>query len=95
MVALMLFYGVDKLGVSRFTAKIGFDNTPSINLFTKIGFRVISESQVFREVTVNLPVFLILRSRWLSMSRAVCKVLRSSGHHSPLVWWSTARSSTV
>jgi L-amino acid N-acyltransferase YncA len=30
--------GTEVLGVEKFLAKIGFDNEPSIHLFTKLGF---------------------------------------------------------
>ncbi|PIK51617.1 putative N-acetyltransferase 9-like protein-like, partial [Apostichopus japonicus] len=53
---LMMKYGVDKLGLKKFTAKIGMKNSKSLNLFSKLGFQEIARSQVFQEVTLELPV---------------------------------------
>lgn len=50
---LMLHYGVDKLNVDRFVAKIGADNSVSQNLFNKIGFRTTKFNKVFEEVTMK------------------------------------------
>jgi hypothetical protein len=49
---LMLRYGAERLGLRGFEAKIKVDNTPSIHLFTKIGFAEVSRSEVFEEVTL-------------------------------------------
>lgn len=57
--ALQLFmaYGVSALGVTRFRAKIGESNTASLTLFTsKLGYKEVSRSAVFKEVTLELPV---------------------------------------
>jgi ribosomal protein S18 acetylase RimI-like enzyme len=50
---LMLRYGAERLGLGGFEAKIKVDNTPSIKLFTKIGFTEVSRSEVFEEVTLT------------------------------------------
>jgi len=50
---LMLKYGLEKLGIGRFIAKIGSDNTASIKLFQQLGFEEISHSQVFCETTFS------------------------------------------
>lgn len=50
---LMLHYGVDKLNVDRFVAKIGADNSVSQNLFNRIGFRTTKFNEVFEEVTMK------------------------------------------
>ncbi|EDO35470.1 predicted protein [Nematostella vectensis] len=50
---IMMSYGISKLHVNRFTAKIGHDNEPSLSLFNKLGFTKISESEVFKEVTLK------------------------------------------
>ena len=50
----MMFYGTQHLSVTTFTAKIGMDNTRSIALFRRLGFSHVSESAVFREVTLSL-----------------------------------------
>ncbi|XP_064618410.1 N-acetyltransferase 9-like protein [Liolophura sinensis] len=52
----MMRYGTDKLGIQRFTAKVGLANNTSLRLFEKIGFREISRSEIFQEVTLELPV---------------------------------------
>ncbi|XP_025095137.1 N-acetyltransferase 9-like protein isoform X2 [Pomacea canaliculata] len=52
----MLRYGVEVLGVTKFVAKIGEDNKPSISLFSQLGFTETSRSEVFVEVTMELQV---------------------------------------
>ncbi|ELT99980.1 hypothetical protein CAPTEDRAFT_212602 [Capitella teleta] len=52
----MLRYGIDELNLILITAKIGFDNEASLKLFTKLGFSEISRSEVFKEVTLSLPI---------------------------------------
>jgi L-amino acid N-acyltransferase YncA len=47
---MMMYYGVEHLGVRRFSVKIGMSNSASISLFTKLGFAKVSESAVFQEV---------------------------------------------
>ncbi|KAJ3343903.1 N-acetyltransferase 9 [Gonapodya sp. JEL0774] len=42
--------------VSLFRAKIKFDNTPSLKLFEKLGFKEVSRSAFFEEVTLELAV---------------------------------------
>jgi RimJ/RimL family protein N-acetyltransferase len=56
--ALQLFmaYGVSALGVTKFRAKIGEDNSSSLQLFEKLGYQEVSRSAVFREVTLELAV---------------------------------------
>ncbi|XP_038064266.1 N-acetyltransferase 9-like protein isoform X1 [Patiria miniata] len=53
---LMMQYGVTKLQVSRFVAKIGLQNQPSLSLFKKLGFEEESVSEVFNEVTLQFQV---------------------------------------
>lgn len=52
---LMLKYGTT-LGIDRFIAKIGFDNSKSQRLFEKFGFNESSRSNVFREITLDCAV---------------------------------------
>lgn len=40
------------MGVKQFQAKIGLDNIASIQMFHKFGFREMSRSEVFNEVTL-------------------------------------------
>ncbi len=40
-------------GVTRFCAKIGFDNAASLGLFKKLGYTEASRSDIFREVTLQ------------------------------------------
>lgn len=43
-------------GVTKFRAKVGETNAPSIQLMTKLGFEEVSRSSIFKEVTLELPV---------------------------------------
>ncbi|OWF37494.1 N-acetyltransferase 9-like protein [Mizuhopecten yessoensis] len=52
----MMQYGVQTLKVQEFTAKIGFSNVASIQLFHKLGFKEVSRSEVFEEVTLKHSV---------------------------------------
>ena len=53
-VVTMMFYGFKVLNVEKYSVKIGFDNIASINLFTKLGFKEESRSDVFQEITYTL-----------------------------------------
>ncbi|KAM4525688.1 alpha/beta-tubulin-N-acetyltransferase 9 [Fundulus diaphanus] len=53
---MMMGYGVAKLGVGRFQAKIGLDNQVSISMFKKLRFQEVSVCNVFKEVTLELTV---------------------------------------
>ncbi|XP_012165214.1 N-acetyltransferase 9-like protein isoform X2 [Bombus terrestris] len=48
---LMLLYGISVLNVTKYIAKIKFDNERSIKMFEKLGFHKIERSQVFQEYT--------------------------------------------
>lgn len=43
-------------GITKFRAKISETNTPSIQLMSKLGFAHVSRSEIFKEVTLELPV---------------------------------------
>uniref|UniRef100_A0A1A7WYU8 Alpha/beta-tubulin-N-acetyltransferase 9 n=1 Tax=Iconisemion striatum TaxID=60296 RepID=A0A1A7WYU8_9TELE len=53
---MMMHYGISKLGVKRFEAKIGLDNQVSIAMFKKLHFQQVSVCNVFKEVTLELTV---------------------------------------
>nr|XP_040033342.1 N-acetyltransferase 9 isoform X1 [Gasterosteus aculeatus aculeatus] len=53
---MMMSYGVAKLGVQKFEAKIGLNNKVSIAMFKKLHFQEVSVCQVFREVTLRATV---------------------------------------
>lgn len=54
---LFMAYGVSVLGVTKFRAKIGEANTASLVLFgQKLGYKEVSRSPVFKEVTLELAV---------------------------------------
>uniref|UniRef100_A0A8C8YCL9 Alpha/beta-tubulin-N-acetyltransferase 9 n=1 Tax=Prolemur simus TaxID=1328070 RepID=A0A8C8YCL9_PROSS len=46
--------GVTKLGLTKFEAKIGQGNEPSIRMFRKLYFEQVAVSSVFQEVTLRL-----------------------------------------
>ncbi|CAN9508690.1 unnamed protein product [Ophioblennius macclurei] len=60
---MMMCYGVNKLRVKKFEAKIGLNNKVSIAMFKKMHFQEVSVCQVFREVTLVLTVDEAVRSR--------------------------------
>ncbi|XP_058417521.1 alpha/beta-tubulin-N-acetyltransferase 9 isoform X2 [Diceros bicornis minor] len=53
-VLMMLSYGVTRLGLTKFEAKIGQGNEPSIRMFQKLHFEQLAVSTVFQEVTFRL-----------------------------------------
>ncbi|XP_034050448.1 N-acetyltransferase 9 [Thalassophryne amazonica] len=53
---MMMCYGVTRLGIRRFQAKIGLDNHASIALFKKLNFQEVSVCKVFKEVTLEVTV---------------------------------------
>lgn len=55
-VLAMLSYGVTRLGLTKFEAKIGQENEPSIRMFQKLHFEQVAASSVFQEVTLRLTV---------------------------------------
>ncbi|KAG8509610.1 N-acetyltransferase 9, partial [Galemys pyrenaicus] len=55
-VLMMMSYGVTKLGLTKFEAKIGQDNEPSLRMFRKLHFEQVAVSSVFQEVTLRLTV---------------------------------------
>uniref|UniRef100_A0A5F9CXR6 Alpha/beta-tubulin-N-acetyltransferase 9 n=1 Tax=Oryctolagus cuniculus TaxID=9986 RepID=A0A5F9CXR6_RABIT len=63
-VLAMLSYGVTKLGLTKFEAKIGQGNEPSLKLFRKLHFEPVAVSSVFQEVTLRLTMSACER-QWL------------------------------
>ncbi|KAK1330855.1 hypothetical protein QTO34_008797 [Cnephaeus nilssonii] len=61
---MMMSYGVTKLGLTKFEAKIGQGNEPSIRMFQKLHFEQVAVSSVFQEVTLRLAMSEPER-RWL------------------------------
>ncbi|XP_004709214.1 N-acetyltransferase 9 isoform X3 [Echinops telfairi] len=55
-VLMMMAYGVSKLGLTRFEAKIGQGNEASLRLFQKLHFAQVAVSDIFQEVTLHLTV---------------------------------------
>ncbi|XP_022070443.1 N-acetyltransferase 9 [Acanthochromis polyacanthus] len=53
---MMMSYGMSKLGIGKFQAKIGLDNQVSIAMFKKLLFQEVSVCKVFKEVTLELMV---------------------------------------
>ncbi|XP_044193446.1 N-acetyltransferase 9 [Thunnus albacares] len=62
---MMMCYGVTKLGIKKFQAKIGLDNEVSIAMFKKLHFHEESVCQVFKEVTLEMTVDESVRTRLL------------------------------
>ncbi|XP_049625729.1 alpha/beta-tubulin-N-acetyltransferase 9 isoform X2 [Suncus etruscus] len=55
-VLMMLAYGMSKLGLTTFEAKIGQENEQSMGLFRKLHFEQVALSTVFQEVTLRLRI---------------------------------------
>ncbi|XP_035157592.2 alpha/beta-tubulin-N-acetyltransferase 9 isoform X4 [Callithrix jacchus] len=55
-VLMMLSYGVTRLDLTKFEAKIGQGNEPSIRMFQKLHFEQVAVSSVFQEVTLRLTI---------------------------------------
>ncbi|XP_076623489.1 N-acetyltransferase 9-like protein isoform X2 [Colletes latitarsis] len=53
---LMLLHGINKFNISRYTAKIKFDNEKSIKMFEKLKFCQVEKSQIFQEYTFEKVV---------------------------------------
>ncbi|KAM3591821.1 uncharacterized protein V6R79_007929 [Siganus canaliculatus] len=62
---MMMQYGVTKLGVKKFQAKIGLDNETSIAMFKKLHFQEASVCKVFKEVTLEATVDELIRVKLL------------------------------
>ncbi|XP_035002060.1 N-acetyltransferase 9 [Hippoglossus stenolepis] len=62
---MMMSYGVTKLGVKKFQAKIGLDNEVSVGMFKKLHFQEVSVCKVFKEVTLEMTVDEAVRTRLL------------------------------
>ncbi|KAI1284968.1 N-acetyltransferase 9-like protein [Halotydeus destructor] len=56
-ILLMMRFGVDVIGIKKFIAKIKYDNSQSIKLFEKLGFKEESRSDVFQETTFIYDIF--------------------------------------
>ncbi|MGH0118559.1 UNVERIFIED_CONTAM: hypothetical protein FKN15_015237 [Acipenser sinensis] len=53
---MIMCYGVTKLGISKFEAKIGLENKVSIAMFKKFHFQEVSLSEVFQQITLQLTI---------------------------------------
>ncbi|KFO78460.1 N-acetyltransferase 9, partial [Cuculus canorus] len=53
---MMMSYGVTKLGITKFEAKIGQENEASICMFKKLHFKEVAVNSIFQEVTLRLDV---------------------------------------
>ncbi|KAM9838123.1 alpha/beta-tubulin-N-acetyltransferase 9 isoform 2-T2 [Aulostomus maculatus] len=64
--SMMMCYGVTKLGIKKFQVKIGLDNEVSIAMFKKLQFHQVSVCKVFKEVTLEMEVNELVRTKLLS-----------------------------
>ncbi|KAG0464323.1 hypothetical protein HPP92_020392 [Vanilla planifolia] len=55
-ILMMMEFAVQNYSIKTFRAKIGESNIASLNLFHKLKFKDASYSEVFKEVTLGLPV---------------------------------------
>ncbi|XP_020104499.1 N-acetyltransferase 9-like protein isoform X1 [Ananas comosus] len=73
-VLMMMAFAVENYRIQTFRAKIGESNTASLKLFRKLGFLDASYSEVFKEVTLEVPVSALF-NQW---SRTGNEVVASS-----------------
>jgi RimJ/RimL family protein N-acetyltransferase len=52
-VNLMMVFGCQQLGITKFVAKIGESNEASLHLFRSLGFQDVSHSPIFQQVTLE------------------------------------------
>ncbi|XP_027811571.2 alpha/beta-tubulin-N-acetyltransferase 9 isoform X4 [Marmota flaviventris] len=52
----VMIAGVTRLGLTKFEAKIGQGNEPSIRMFQKLHFKQVAVSSIFQEVTFRLTM---------------------------------------
>lgn len=55
-VLMMLVFAIENHKINTFRAKIGDSNEASLNMFRKLGFKEVSHSEIFKEVTLELPI---------------------------------------
>lgn len=55
-VLMMMVFAIDNHKIKAFRAKIGDSNEASLNMFRKLGFKEVSHSEIFKEVTLELLV---------------------------------------
>ncbi|KAD2394403.1 hypothetical protein E3N88_41380 [Mikania micrantha] len=55
-VLMMLVFAIENHKINTFRAKIGDSNEASLRMFNKLGFKEVSHSEIFKEVTLELPV---------------------------------------
>ncbi|CAL0323228.1 unnamed protein product [Lupinus luteus] len=72
-VMMMMAFAIEKLRINVFQVKIGESNEASINLFKKLGFVQTSESNIFKEVTLEFQVKEPKNEEMLSLMSSVIK----------------------
>ncbi|XP_065875630.1 GCN5-related N-acetyltransferase 9 isoform X4 [Euphorbia lathyris] len=72
-VVMMMTYAIQSLGIHVFRAKIGESNGKSLNLFYQLGFEEVSNSEIFKEVTLELPVMKLKHEKLLNLIGKVVK----------------------
>ncbi|CAI9286641.1 unnamed protein product [Lactuca saligna] len=55
-VLMMTVFAIENHKINTFRAKIGDSNEASLNMFRKLGFKEVSHSVIFKEVTLELPI---------------------------------------
>ncbi|KAL4568712.1 hypothetical protein LXL04_024327 [Taraxacum kok-saghyz] len=55
-VLMMTVFAIENHKINTFRAKIGDSNEASLNMFRKLGFEEVSHSEIFKEVTLELPI---------------------------------------
>ncbi|CAH1434593.1 unnamed protein product [Lactuca virosa] len=64
-VLMMTVFAIENHNINTFRAKIGDSNEASLNMFRKLGFKEVSHSLIFKEVTLELPIITPEKSKEL------------------------------
>ncbi|XP_057461370.1 GCN5-related N-acetyltransferase 9 isoform X2 [Actinidia eriantha] len=67
-VLMMMAFAVENFAIHNFRAKIGESNGASLNLFRKLGFKEVSYSEIFKEVTLEFPITKLKREELQQLS---------------------------
>ncbi|KAL3528148.1 hypothetical protein ACH5RR_012804 [Cinchona calisaya] len=70
-VLMMMAFAVENFGIHVFRAKIGESNIASVGLFRRLGFEKTFQSEIFKEVTLELSVTELKREEFHRLTATV------------------------